>query len=283
MLQLNRRQALIGLHIGAITFGLAGIFGKLALAGPVLIVFGRALIALLCLLPLVRRPWPAQWQELRVPLLGGVLLGLHWLSFFQAVKVAGVGLATLGFASFPAFTLVLESLLFREQIRRSEWLVLLLVSSGLVLVTPTFSLQADSTVGLLWGVFSGLTFALLSLANRQTPASLSPMQAAWWQNLFIVLMLAGWAVPELPSVTALDWLWLAALGLLCTAYPHTVLVASVRVLKARDAALIFALEPVYALLFAWWLFSETPSLSMLGGAGLILLAIALSSRPSAKH
>ncbi|MCJ8168805.1 DMT family transporter [Atopomonas sediminilitoris] len=280
---MTRRQALIGLHIGAITFGLAGIFGKLALVGPVLIVFGRALVALLSLLPLTRNPWPTHWRHLAIPLLCGALLGLHWLSFFQAVEVAGVGLATLGFASFPAFTLLLESVLFRERIVPREWWVLLLVSAGLLLVTPDFSLQADSTVGLLWGVFSGLTFALLSLCNRKTPAQLSPIQAAWWQNLFIVLLLAAWAVPELDQVSRQGWLCMIALGLLCTAFPHSMLVASVRVLKARDAALIFALEPVYAIVFAWWLFSEVPSLSMLAGAGLILLAITLSSQRTPAH
>ena len=42
---MNRRKALLALHLGALFFGLSGIFGKLALAAPIVIVFGRALFA----------------------------------------------------------------------------------------------------------------------------------------------------------------------------------------------------------------------------------------------
>ena len=57
-----------------------------------------------------------------------LLLGGHWWSFFVAVKVSGVAVATLGFASFPAFTVLLEGLLFRERVRAAEWGVVALVS-----------------------------------------------------------------------------------------------------------------------------------------------------------
>ena len=71
-------------------------------------------------------------QDARRLLLGGVLLAGHWVSFFIAVKVGGVAIATLGFASFPAFTVILEGVLFRERIRRNEAVLVVLVSIGLV-------------------------------------------------------------------------------------------------------------------------------------------------------
>lgn len=272
------RQALLGLHVGALAFGLTGVFGKLALAAPLVIVFGRALFAVLSLLPLAwRQPRPGTRQILLLAG-GGLLLGSHWLTFFHAVKLSGVAVATLGFASFPAFTVLLEGLLFRERIRPVEWLTLLLVSGGLLLVTPHFELASAQTVGLLWAVLSGLLFALLSVANRATVKGIHPFQAALWQNLTISVCLLPLAWPLLSAVRPLDWLWIGLLGVFCTAIAHSLFVASLSLLKARNAALIFALEPVYGIVVAWWLFGEQPTLRMAAGGLLILLAIALSAR-----
>ena len=113
------------------------------------IVFGRALFAVLALglfARLAGQAWralgPAQWLRLA---LCGLLLAGHWVSFFIAVKTAGVAIATLGFASFPAFTVILEGLLFRERIHLAEGLLVVLVSLGLVLVTPNFDLASGAT------------------------------------------------------------------------------------------------------------------------------------------
>ncbi|MGK7460395.1 EamA family transporter, partial [Salmonella enterica] len=76
---------------------------------------------------------PAQWLRLA---LCGLLLAGHWVSFFIAVKTAGVAIATLGFASFPAFTVLLEGLLFRERTRPGEFAMVGVVCVGLILVTP---------------------------------------------------------------------------------------------------------------------------------------------------
>ncbi len=131
------RRALIGLHIGALAFGLTGVFGKLALAAPLVIVFGRALFAVVSLLPLAWRYRRPRLRQLLLLAGGGLLLGGHWLTFFHAVKLSGVAVATLGFASFPAFTVLLEGLLFRERIRGMEWLTLLLVSAGWRRASPS--------------------------------------------------------------------------------------------------------------------------------------------------
>ncbi|MBF3128726.1 DMT family transporter, partial [Pseudomonas aeruginosa] len=222
---------------------------------------------------------PAQWLRLA---LCGLLLAGHWVSFFIAVKTAGVAIATLGFASFPAFTVILEGLLFRERIHLAEGLLVVLVSLGLVLVTPNFDLASGATLGLLWAILSGLLFALLSLANRSNSGQVGPVQAALWQNLVVALCLLPFAVGELPALPALDWLWLALLGVFCTGLAHSLFVASLAVVKARTAALVFALEPVYGIAFAWLLFHETPGPRMFLGGALIILAIVLSARLGAR-
>ena len=119
------RNALLAIHLGALMFGLSGVLGKLAESSALIITFGRALFAVLALLLVAQllRPSGAtpNWRQRGGLALGGLLLGAHWLTFFIAVKIAGVGIATLGFASFPAFTVLLEGLLFRERTRAIEF------------------------------------------------------------------------------------------------------------------------------------------------------------------
>ncbi|AMB85368.1 hypothetical protein AWM79_08640 [Pseudomonas agarici] len=276
------RSALGALHIGALMFGLTGVFGKLAATSPAIIVFGRATFAVLALALFAGLAGNGGWQRLQAQdwrrlLLSGLLLAGHWVSFFIAVKVAGVAIATLGFASFPAFTVLLEGLIFRERIRLNEILLVLLVSVGLVLVTPDFDLASQATSGLLWAVWSGLLFALLSLANRAGSQRIAPVQAALCQNLVVAACLLPWAASGLGEVRALDWLWIGLLGIFCTGLAHSLFVASLAVIKARTAAVVFAMEPVYGISAAWLLFDENPSPRMLLGGALIIVAIVLSS------
>jgi drug/metabolite transporter (DMT)-like permease len=285
---MNHRTALGALHIGALFFGLTGVFGKLASsASPSIIVFGRAVFAVLALglfAGFTRQAWQALSRpDLHRLLLGGVLLAGHWVSFFIAVKVGGVAIATLGFASFPAFTVILEGLLFRERIRRNEALLVLLVSIGLVLVTPEFDLASEATGGLLWALLSGLLFSLLSLTNRAGSGRQPAAQAALCQNFVVGLCLLPFAAPGLGAVAPLDWLWIALLGIFCTGIAHSLFVAALAVIKARTAAVVFGMEPVYGIAVAWAVFAETPTLRMLAGGALIIFAIVLSSRLAAEQ
>ena len=277
------RTALGALHIGALMFGLTGVFGKLAAASASIIVFGRAGFAVLALACFGALAKQTRWQrpslrDARGLLISGLLLAGHWVSFFVSVKVAGVAIATLGFASFPAFTVVLEGLIFRERIRANEILLVLAVSAGLILVTPTFDIASQATEGLLWAVASGLLFSLLSLNNRAHSGRLPAVQAALWQNAVVALCLLPFAAPGLPEVRPLDWVWIALLGIFCTGVAHSLFVASLAVIKARTAAVVFAMEPVYGITLAWLLFHETPSARMLLGGALIIVAIVVSSR-----
>ncbi|MBK60988.1 MAG: EamA family transporter [Pseudomonas sp.] len=279
---MTHRNALLAIHLGALMFGLSGVFGKLAASTPLLITLGRAGFAVVALLLAAQMlpnkgTQPTARQRFGL-LLGGVLLGGHWLTFFLAVKVAGVGIATLGFASFPAFAILLEGMLFRERTRPVEFGLVALVCFGLLLVTPQFDLGSQSTLGLLYGIVSGLTFALLSLLNRAVTRDVDPVQAALWQNGTILLCLLPFTWTSLPAVPAMDWLWLGLLGVFCTGLAHSLFVASLKVLKARTTAVIFALEPVYGITIAWWLFNEQPTARMLVGGALIILASVIASR-----
>ena len=320
------RRALIIAHVAAVLFGMTGILGALIHFAPTTITAGRAgfaAVSLLVLALLQRRPVvrALNVRHIRVLLASGIFLAVHWVTFFLAVKVGGVAVATLGFASFPAFIALLDVLVFRERIGAGE-------GTLLTLVTPSFDFGNSGTIGLLWGLLSGLSFACLAVLNRRGSRGVDAIQVALWQNTIVfllVLPLAGamsgmeagdvstmqeaavhvagsaqkeaaghtagstqvarstHAVDAAGSVVATPshlaaWFWLAVLGLFCTGLSHTLFVRSLDGLDARSAGMIIALEPVYAIACAWWLFGDQPSLRMLAGAGLIILATVLSAR-----
>lgn len=96
------------------------------------------------------------------------------------------------------------------------------------------------------------------------------------QNVVVAVCLLPVAAPGLTEVRAIDWLWIGLLGVFCTGLAHSLFVASLAVIKARTASVVFAMEPVYGITAAWLLFAETPTLRMLLGGVLIIVAIVLS-------
>ncbi|AHV93652.1 DMT family transporter [Bordetella holmesii] len=278
---MTRQRALVYIHVAAVLFGLTGVFGELIQAGAAVITLGRALFAVASLAFFARVQRRSLLGvltpvQLFVLVISGALLAGHWVTFFISVKVGGIAIATLGFASFPAFITLLEGVLFREKVRAAEWMVLALVTAGLVLVTPSFDWADQGTVGLAWGLLSGLSFALLALSNRRAASGMDPMQVSCWQNAIVSLIVLPFAVDQLPTLAAIDWMWLALLGVFCTGLSHFLFVSSLTKLNARSAGLVIALEPVYAIAFAWILFAQQPSVRMLGGAALIVAAIVWS-------
>lgn len=280
---LTRFQSLFAIHLVAILFGATGIFGAVIQSDAMVITWGRALFAVFTLLALNRMlvgwgdqqslnlsAWHNHWRAF---VLSGAMLALHWVTFFYSVKVGGIAVATLGFASFPAFITLIEACLLREKVGVAEWGRLILVSVGLVLITPSFEWADRGTEGLVWGVFSGAAFGVLAVLNRRKLSRVNAFQVAGIQNALVLLILTPWVIPLLSQVRLTDWLLIAALGIFCTGVAHWLFVSSLRQLPARTAGLVVASEPLYAIFFAWVLFSQVPSGRMLLGAAVMMSAI----------
>lgn len=276
---MSPRTAHLQLHCAALLVGVSALFGESLTVSASMIVLGRAAFALLALtviaLCLNRQPWRGiNAATLSKLLATGVALGGHWLLFFLAVQTGGVAVATLGFASFPAFTALIERLVFGQRLGRTDSLILLLVSVGLLLVTPSFDLRDGATAGLLWGVLSGASYAAIAVANKRTASTVDGLSSCWWQCLAISLVLLPWCLTELPGLGGRDWWQLAALGVLCTALAYSLFIASLRHVPTHTAAVVIAMEPIYAITGAWLLFGSQPTTGMLLGGLLILGAVA---------
>jgi drug/metabolite transporter (DMT)-like permease len=271
-------MGLFEIHIAVLFFGLAGLFGKLVNQPPAVIVFGRVLFAMAFLLP-------AMWylkQSLRLNrtrdyfalLLQGFILALHWGTFFQAIQVSTVAVGLITFSTFPIFVTFLEPVFFKEKLRPADVVLALVTFTGVVIVVPVFNLDNTTTQGALWGITSGLTFALLSIMNRKYARAYSSLVVAFYQDAAAALFLIPFLFLPAPVMTLPDMLWLALLGIVFTGVAHSLFIRGLAHVKAQTASIIASLEPVYGILAAALLLAEMPTLRELAG-GVVILGAAL--------
>jgi drug/metabolite transporter (DMT)-like permease len=266
----SQTAAIASLHVAVLLFGFAGLFGKWIALPPAAIVFGRTTIAAFALAMLLALRRSARDRfEWRLAA-NGALLAVHWVAFFQAVQTASVAIALLGYASFPLFVLPMEALLLRRRTRPSEWTCAAIVALGLALLVPQFDIDNRIVRGVLWGMLSGFTFALLALNNQAIAGRRNAEEIAFWQNACAAacLLPALMLVPALPS--AREAALLVILGLLCTALAHTLFIRSLRTVSTHAASVVAALEPVYGIALAALLLGEFPDGRTLAGAALIV-------------
>jgi len=266
----GRRRALASLHLTALLFGFAGLFGKWLTLSPESIVLGRATIASVTLAALLRAsrqpPGRFEWKYAA----GGAILALHWIAFFRAIQISSVAVGLLGFASFPMFVLFVEAIFLHRTLRGGDLATIALVTVGLLLLAPEYRIGNEVVRGLMWGVLSALLFALLTVGNRASAPRQIPAGVAMWQNAFAAAcLLPGFALdPVLPGPRELALL--IVLGVFCTALAHTLFIHSMRDLSAHTASVVVALEPVYGIALAFVLLGENPGWRTMIGAALIV-------------
>ncbi len=268
------------MHAAVALFGFAGLFGKWLALSPVAIVLGRTAVAAVALgIVRLRTRKRARFD---VRLVGnGIVLAVHWLSFFAAIQVSTVAVGLLGYASFPLFTLIAERVFLARRLRRREAATALLATAGLAMLVPELSLANPVVQGLGWGILSGFTFALLAVMNRRWAGARTATDIAFWQNLLAALALLPfvWAAPwAIGTVGAREVMLVIVLGLFCTALAHTLFIAALTVATAHMGSVIAALEPVYGIALALLFLGEVPSGRTIAGGVLIVAATVIATR-----
>jgi drug/metabolite transporter (DMT)-like permease len=273
----QRSRHLLEIHAAVLLFGLASVLGKLVDRPAVVIVFGRVVFACLALGPASawrRLPlWPSGRGNLVGFAASGVLLAVHWTTFFESVRVSSVAVALVTFSTFPVFVALLEPPLLREKWRAVDLVLAVLALAGVVILTPSLDPRDGTTQGVFWGVASGLTFAFLALHNRHLVRQHASVTIALYQDAFAAVALLPFVLWSRPAVGAREVLLLLVLGVLCTAVAHALFIAGLRGVRARTASMIACLEPVYGSVLALVILGEVLSgRTVLGG--LLILGVA---------
>ena len=287
---MSHRNGVISVLVALPFVSMTGLFGKFLSHSPLLIVQGRTIFAfgaLLMVLFIIRKAiFFKNYREWAWLMVSGTVLAVHWIAFFQAIQVSTVAIGLLSFSSYPLFTTFLEPLFFREQLRSRNIFAVLLVICGLALMTTSNNDDSNAIIsgsvvqGVLWGLVSGLGFAVLTLLNRGHVRNHSPLLLTCWQNGIAALVILPWSWSESWDLSGKDWGLLFILGVVCTVGGHTLLINGLRHVRAQVVSLLIAgMEPVFAILFALFLLGETPSgQTLLGGVLIVGTTVFMISR-----
>lgn len=275
-----KNGGLVATHIAVLLFGLVGLFAKVVALPAIILVLGRTFFSSAFLgayLAVKRQKFALKTRgDYVLIVFAGIILAIHWTSFMQSIQVSTVAVGTLTLATFPLFSAVLEPLLFHEKMRVSDIACALVMLGGVACIVDDFSLEGSMAQGVLWGLLSAFTYALLSLANRKFSSGYPASLVSFYEQATATVVLLPALFVFKPSFTALDIGMLAIMGIVFTAIAHTLFIGGLRTVKVRTAGIITGLESVYGVVAALLFLGEIPGIrEVIGGA--IILAVALYS------
>ena len=281
-----KHAGLIQLNIAVLMWGGTSMFAK-GISLPVsAIICLRSLVGaatLLLFLLATRRPFGVNKGRHYGLMAGlGVLLCLHWLAYFQALKVSTAAVAILALHTYPVLTALIEPFLFREKLRRSDIVLAMLVFVGIVVMTPELSLSNRTTQGIALGVVSGLFFMVRNLLTRKYVRQYSSSALMFWQMLVTGFILVPWLMVGGLEFGPRTGGLLLLLGVVFTAVPHTLFSASFKHLSAKTVGIIATLLPFYGALLGYLIHDETLAVRTVIGGLIVLVGIAFETLQSVR-
>lgn len=210
-------------------------------------------------------------QEWKALMLLGLVFGIHWVSYFYAVKVSTPSIAILGLTCFGIYLILFGWIFQGKKPGRVEWLTVLLAAGGNLLIVPEFSLNNGITLGLLIGLGSGLFFALLPVLHQQNAHTLSYTRA-FGQYGFGFLFFGLFASRADFNLPDSDWYYLFILALVCTVGAHTLWLRATTHLPHASSSVIYYISIPVTMLVSYFFLNEPMPLNKVLGACLIVLA-----------
>ncbi|WP_088331319.1 DMT family transporter [Lacimicrobium sp. SS2-24] len=272
------KKSLWSLHLAVILLGATALFSRIIPLSALDITLGRAAVAFVVLAALVGLTGNSlrlhSKKDALVALLLGVLMAVHWVTYFAAMQYSSVSVGMIALFTFPVITVLLEP--FFEGIRLvwQDIVSALVVLGGIGLIVPEISLGNDVTLGIAVGICSAFLYALRNLVHRKYFSHYGGAQAMTYQTLVIVLCLLWFGSDELYQATEHTYMLLLILGTVCTAAPHALVAYTLIHLRAKTFSLVACMQPLYGVILAILVLDEEPNWqTMLGGILVICAAI----------
>lgn len=276
---------IIYLHVAVMLFGLAGVAAQFVEIPAVLVALGRVVCSslLLLIIAIVKKESLKlnSGKDYCMIILTGAVMAIHWTTFFQSVQVSTVAIGTITFSTFPLFLTFIEPIVFHEKLRSQNVLSAILLLIGVMITIPEFSMENHTTIGIIWGMVSSLSYAVLTLANRYFSPRYTARTVCLYEqgSAAIVLLPALFLVKT--TWRPLDLAGIAFVGFICTAFAHSLYVSAQKSVRAQTAGIISGMETVYGILYALLFLGEVPSIRELAG-GIVILGVAMYSSIKAK-
>lgn len=283
MNQNSKWYPLLLLNMGMLFSSSSGAFGRYIDLSPPLTIGYRAFIALvlLALYGLIQRhrfQFDLKQHGLIV-FLSGILMALHWVLYFYALRWGSVAIGMLSLFTYPVFTSLLEPLFFNIKWQWRHLMMSLLIIIGIYFLAPSLDIKNVSTQGLLMGLFSAFTYSLRNiLLKKKIDAFKGSMLMFYQMVITFVLLIPAFIVygkedvtPQLPYIGALAIL---------TTIGHTLFINSFRYFNISTVSILSSIQPLLGIALGVIFLSEIPNERSIIGGVLILLTVIIESRKS---
>ncbi len=282
----SHTRAFLQIHFCVVLWGFTAILGKLISLAALPLVWWRMVLVSAALI-VVRRFWAGLHQlslRQRAVYAGiGVVVAVHWLTFYASIKLSNASVAVTCMALTPVFVSFVEPLLARRRFDSSELIFGLAVIPGVMLVVG--GTPAGMRLGIAVGALSAFFVAVFSSLNKRyiansevlTVTGLEMGAGALFLTLAAPLLQPSEALFVLPEQRD-AWL-LVGLALGCTLLPFALSLVALRQLSAFSTALAVNMEPVYAIVLAVLLLGEQRELSLRFYAGVAIIMLVVFAHP----
>lgn len=275
------------LHLIIFIWGFTGILGKLIHLESIPIVWYRVIIAFVALfiaLKFMKRElWIKSYKYAIAVMLVGVLVALHWVTFYASIQLSTASLGILCLSTTTIHVAWLEPLIMRRKPQLLEFVFGAVVVYGIYFVSDDFTMDEYVALGL--GLLSALLAATFSVFNAKFILTISATKITLYEMfsasvfLTIVLLVTGDfnCARITPSIS--DVLWLLFLGVICTSFAFLANIEVVKRLGAFTVSLSINLEPVYTIILAIFILNENELLGVdfYIGSTLIVFVVLLNA------
>jgi drug/metabolite transporter (DMT)-like permease len=285
------RRAQLQIHLCVLLWGFTAILGKLITLPALPLVWWRMLlvVAAVALLPRFWRGLRAMPLRIGLAYAGiGMLVALHWLTFYGAIKLANASVAATCMALATVFTALIEPLIVRTRLSRRELALGIGVLPGVALVVG--GVPTGMRAGIAVGVLSAALVAVFGSLNKRFVGRADPLTVTGIElgagTVLLTLLAPAMAAlvpafdgPLLEVPGARDLAWLLVLALACTLFPFSLALVALRHMSAFGAQMALNLEPVYAIVLAMLLLGEQRDLSPQFYLGVAIIVLAVFAQP----
>ena len=277
-MQNDNTKSLVHLHFLIFLWGFTSILGALIDLDSMPIVWYRMTIAtaLIAVYFLLFSPKSFQLHKgaLKYYMLGGLLISVHWVMFFYAIKISSISLTLSILSSASLMTSILEPLIYKRPFRLYEIFFGLFVIFGLYLI---FGVQIENLEGIVVALICTLLSVLFSLLNGKLIQHYPANNISFYQLLTGAIVISFAILFNVENPASLiqlswdDWLWLFLLSSVCTAYATIGSVVILKHVTPFTMMLSLNLEPVYGILFSLWIFGEQELMSTQFYIGVLII------------
>ncbi len=268
------------LHVLVVIYGFTPILGKLISIDALPLVWWRLIISTVVLTAYFK------YRKIKVELaskamisilLTGCIVGLHWVSFYYAIKVSNINTAMCGFATMTLFTALLEPLFFKRRIAMLEVILGLSTMMGLFIISYTSAVVMN---GIYFGIIAALTASLFVNINVKLARKHNAYGITFYEFIgalvFVSIVSIGFQQqPWLMLQQPMDMFWLLVLSVVCTVFPFLEATKIGKHINPFTMILVNNLEPVYGIVLAFLIFNKTEvmNLSFYVGASIIIAGV----------